>query len=575
MSSKKMNKFRYYIVLLVILGMVMTGLLYQWYMDSNDIHSIEHIDSLHDMNSLTHKRPPWIDMMNDNTVKWKRSDLMEYLLRKEYISIPGHNRNKRIFVMNTIYLSNERIIAIFLLGSKMWFSSDKNGNYYENIKKDWNSDKDKLYCLFEYDNDIFYETRVQFVPEALYSSQSSIILLCNIPNEIVIHSKNDFHEFILYSKDKNDSFSLELSFNIKNNTVFPINTKRIITNKNDFLTVCMSSIREPMPWITENIAYLISQGIEHIYIGTYFNHKNMTQYTNDMIKMLKPWYDKGLISLFNFIMPEPLHLTNKKYAGQPQFLDQCLYLAKSFGDEFTLNIDADEFIVFHNRKTIYNELSTTYYNDIKNKCWVVFPSYNMYNLTNINSNYLVPRYTTLESPKLVDFYDRCKVLWNVKYLWNSIVHAGGACNINGFNWTLQIWNWKHKWLHDHKRKIRQHNSTYLVKIMDGETEASIRHYNNAMKPRKICANKTINDSYTTQFIWNNIQNEFNKHNFNYTTFTNNTQKYNILFNNDYINLFGKMSPMNKSVYIGCKRRNNKYDSNYFIPKYYDNKPSKT
>ena len=565
----KTNKFQMYSIVLVFIGVVSISILCQWFNYSNyyDIYLIRK-----DNVKLLDKQPELMDVMSNISVRLNGADVREFVVNREYISIPGSNKNRTVFVMNTIYLPDENIVAIFLLGPRLWYTSDAHHNYYQNIKNDWDLGKDKLYCLFEMDKDTFYETQIIFVPEVLYSEHrgSTVILLCKIPNQIVINPKRDYQKFVLYSKDSDNGISLLLSFNIRNRTIIPLRSKRRnIGNGTDFLTACIPSIKEPIPWITENIAYLVSQGIQHIYIGTFFNWRQESN-TNELIKMLQPWYDKGLISLFNFVMPEPLRITNRFFAGQPQFLIQCLYLAKSFGDEFTLNVDADEFLVFHNRQTIYNQLSTTYYNSIKNKCWIVFPAYNAYNLTNINSNYLVPRYTTIESPKLVDFYDRCKTLWNVKYLWSVEVHAGGACNINGFNWNEQIANYKHTYIHEHKRKRRRHNSTYLVKIMDGEYDASIRHYNNAIKPREICANKTINDSYTTQYIWNNIQNEFNKHNFNYTTFNNNTQKYNILFSKYYINLFGKMSPMNKSVYIGCKNPKRDRSKHNFFPIYYLN-----
>ena len=71
--------------------------------------------------------------------------------------------------------------------------------------------------------------------------------------------------------------------------------------KERYLYVCPASIGDPLPFLTENIAYYISQSIEHIYIGTYFPQNKNQQFTDNLINLLKPWYDAGQISFVNFV----------------------------------------------------------------------------------------------------------------------------------------------------------------------------------------------------------------------------------------------------------------------------------
>ena len=132
-----------------------------------------------------------------------------------------------------------------------------------------------------------------------------------------------------------------------------------------------------------------------------------------MKELTKPWYDAGLISIFNFWLPNPIARAGggSHYRGQPQWTIQCLYLAKAYGDEFTLNTDSDEFLVFHNNMSIYDNLRYKYYDDIMNKCWVIFNSFNVWKLTNPNEPYLVPRFS-----EIFTHYGfltvTCKSLWN-------------------------------------------------------------------------------------------------------------------------------------------------------------------
>eukprot|EP01083_Nonionella_stella_P280336 953705_1 len=123
---------------------------------------------------------------------------------------------------------------------------------------------------------------------------------------------------------------------------------------------------------------------------------------------------------------------------------QCLYLAKAFGDEFTLNTDADEFVVFHNNASIAHNLKYKYYDRIKDKCWVVFDSYRVWKLTNPNASSLVQRYTEIDASGSA-LTQLCKTMWNNKYLWSVEVHSGGAChrpNTFGFNWKIKVQNYK-------------------------------------------------------------------------------------------------------------------------------------
>eukprot|EP01084_Bolivina_argentea_P115532 205441_1 len=308
----------------------------------------------------------------------------------EKIYIPGANKNRTIYVMNTIYLPHDQLISIHLLGQKWWSSKDPT---FQNIIVDWEnytkSAHIETYCLFPY-NSTYLTSRIVIVPSVLFSfhANSTVTLLCKIPNEIqIMQNKNTIqhiYEFILITSDH--LVTVRLEYNVKQRSIWPLITKyNDNLGKKRLVSLCMSSIGHPLPFLTENVAYYISQGIEHIYIGT-FLRKKQYKYINELINLLFPWYESGQITFLNFLLPKPITRSGGgwHYRGQMHFNIQCLYLAKAFGDQFTLNTDADEFLVFHNNLSIYNNLKYKYYNDINDKCWVVFDSYKVWKLTHPN-----------------------------------------------------------------------------------------------------------------------------------------------------------------------------------------------
>eukprot|EP01083_Nonionella_stella_P273324 927097_1 len=67
----------------------------------------------------------------------------------EHIHIPGPNKNKTIYAINTIYLPYDQLLSIHVLGDTAW--STKDATLRNNIIKHWtkyiNSTNIKLYCV--------------------------------------------------------------------------------------------------------------------------------------------------------------------------------------------------------------------------------------------------------------------------------------------------------------------------------------------------------------------------------------------------------------------------------------------
>lgn len=197
----------------------------------------------------------------------------------EQLVIPGANKNRTLYVMNIIYLKYDQMLSIHLLGSSWW--SAKDPTLY-NIITDWHNytkaNNVEILCLFSYESAILV-TKVKIVPEILLSQhgKSTVTLLCDIPTEIQqIHRTNysqSFYEFVLFTSD--NLTLVRLQYDIRKKSILPVDTKYndTMSTKPRFLSLCIPSIQEPLPFITENIAYYISQGVQHIYLGTYFTVK--------------------------------------------------------------------------------------------------------------------------------------------------------------------------------------------------------------------------------------------------------------------------------------------------------------
>ena len=281
------------------------------------------------------------------------------------------------------------------------------------------------------------------------------------------------------------------------------------------------------------------------------NPKHYRTEMKKMVQLIKPWYDAGLVSIFNFRLPHPISRAGggTHFRGQPQWTIQCLYLAKAYGDQFTLNTDADEFLVFHNGLSISHNLKYKYYKDISNRCWVVFDAYNVWKLTNPNEPYLVPRFSEIFIHS--GFISQtCKSLWNNKYLWSAEVHAGGACNISntfGFDWTQFINHYKgfgiSRWTH-------RANPYKLVRVMHVRWEASIRHYRNARYLRHPWEpdEYSYDDSCVLHgIIWKSIKREFDRMGWKNVTYNDYNTKYDILESERYIEIFGVGNSMEKII----------------------------
>ena len=261
----------------------------------------------------------------------------------------------------------------------------------------------------------------------------------------------------------------------------------------------------------------------------------------------------------NFYLPSPIKF-NEHTMGQAQFTIQCLYLAKAFGDEYTLNTDMDEFVVFHNNLTIYDNLKYKYYSDISNTCWTVFDSYDVWKLTDPSSRYMVPRYSEINvhtNGGKTEHAGRCKTLWNNKLLWNAEVHGGGACSLDKPFEFKSVRNfmgwWRNRDIIDNK----------WVRLMDIKYEAGIRHYINALSVRLPFVTKkfSVNDSCAiNKIIWDNVLRELNSLNdtdYKYLGLNdgdNDTKKFDVVQSNNYIKLYGgsdkAMNPINETQIEG-------------------------
>ena len=214
------SKLKQYWLILILIGMVGINLFWQACKYQNYFKPIL-ISKITNTNNIN-TNPPLNDIRdkNVNSIVMENTELNinDGIMIKnntEFLSIPGSNKNKTIFVMNTIYLEHENMIAIFLLGPRLWFTKDKKHIYYDNIKKFWRTWNKKIYqfwCLFEY-NGTFYTNKMQFVPDVLFSEhkESTKILLCKIPTNIGINSTNqDYLQFIMYSKHRKNVINLSL-----------------------------------------------------------------------------------------------------------------------------------------------------------------------------------------------------------------------------------------------------------------------------------------------------------------------------------------------------------------------------
>lgn len=501
------------------------------------------------------------------------------------ISIPGYhsipNTNQTIYVMNTMYLPEEQLIAIFLPGKRHWSELGNQNLIFTNLITNWTAYEKQLYCAFKSFSPstskaaFMSRTPVLLVPNTLISQhkESTQVLLCQIPSDIHselklsnkkhVHTKNGSslahkQTFILHTTDL--KINVRLSYNTRSRTTFPVSSRRKVSSAGTLVSVCLPRVKQVVPQIVENLAYYFANGIGHIYVGTFFDEDHNSTSTEQLINLTKPWYDRGQVTFMNFQMPRDtkMRLSSGHFLGQEQFTMQCLYLAKSFGDEFTLNVDMDEYVIFHqNNHSIQYNLRHRYYNDIKNKCWTVFNGYDVWKLTAPNSSHLTTRYTEINvDQKALSM--RCKTLWNNKYLWSAEVHAGGACSMpNNFNfhWNEQVKNYRTWFFGKHSHD--GHNPSSLVKIMNASHEASIRHYINAYNIRNeykwIDQKFSFNDSEAIyRIIWKPIQEELQARNLSdFKTFDDAKRtryRHDVLHSKDYISMYGNStSDMNVIV----------------------------
>ena len=136
------------------------------------------------------------------------------------------------------------------------------------------------------------------------------------------------------------------------------------------LSMCMSPMTYPMSYTAEHLAHHFANvGVEHIYIGTYFDSENRRNREEMLMQMIKAWYDKGQITSWN----NKHEYIDLNYGGQPWWLSQCLYYAKTT-DDFVLASDWDEFVVMAKNLKLPQLLQKNNHQNSGPFCWFVLQS---------------------------------------------------------------------------------------------------------------------------------------------------------------------------------------------------------
>ena len=558
---------------------------------SDDEEITEEIEDLYSKPSNPPRPPQSIhisSLLNDEINKFWNDEINEKDIF-DSSNLPSIDSNGRIYIMNYIFLPYEQMISIFLLTSEYLdpnhglhaWPSKKRKNDLPLLYKEIRNTIYKEYknaplfaCIFkvssenkENDNNIWI-SKVDFVPNNTtrdrYVNYGTEILRCNVPMSDInkymesspFYDEESKFEFLLTQKwrhlipkDNNDYLSKEeyndynklvhvsLSFIMGQRSGIKLygNAESFIINKanqNRYLTLCMPPISEPLAFLSEHIAHYIENiGIQHIYIGTFFEWNKVDEYREKLIERIQPWYDRGLVTIWPHEQPW-IGFTDK---AKSHWLNQCLYYVKS-RDSYTLSLDADEFLLLNRIDTVYKEYNENHQisdvelismdedlfderkklmqnvlQDIVKKkinefdddhyCWLTFQSWQMWQLAFPNENYMIRRFIGREDKAQLTW---SKVIWNTKHLYFTGYHAGGACSAQKHDWREIIYDWREKT--DPKHVYR----------FNPDTEGGLLHYYNCrqirIEPRdKNLRNpwsKLVNDTRMLDIYWENIKNEF-------------------------------------------------------------------
>ena len=168
-----------------------------------------------------------------------------------------------------------------------------------------------------------------------------------------------------------------------------------------------------------------------------------------LIERVQPWYDKGLITIWQHEQPW-LGFTDK---AKHHWLNQCLHYVKD-RDKFTLSLDPDEFVLVNKYDTeilagkevnidesppLVGLVESQTTSDKNEWCWLSFQSYQMWKLWHGNENYMVRRFTGREQKPQMTW---SKVIWNNEFLFYTGYHAGGACNAQNHDWRHIVYDWR-------------------------------------------------------------------------------------------------------------------------------------
>ncbi|ETO25562.1 hypothetical protein RFI_11578 [Reticulomyxa filosa] len=393
--------------------------------------------------------------------------------------LPEADPKGLIYVMNSIFLPKSKMLTIFTLtkeylrpehGLHAWPTRKiKRPQVYSDLPKTILEIENPtiaiqppLFCVFfaySFHNsstppNVYFVSKVDYVPNWTtrdrYVNLASSILRCQVPIEemnghIDFANGNARLAFALSQRvegellNRNDESTqkkdklihIRLSVSIGTRSAVGIRTRdRPFVYRNDSLffessperqlTLCMPPISEPLPFLSENFAHHFNLGIEHIYIGTHFDHDKVEDYTNKLIERVKPWYDAGKVTIWPHEQ-KWLGFTDK---AKDHWLNQCLYYVKD-RDAYTLSLDADEFVLVHAFEKWYSEghsqgdkpslLSLLDSRRFTNEyCWLSFASYQVWKLWNPLSQLMIQRFTGREATSQ---YTWSKVIWNNDVLW--------------------------------------------------------------------------------------------------------------------------------------------------------------
>ena len=406
------------------------------------------------------------------------------------------------------------------------------------------------------------------VPEALLSKHkgSTVTLLCRLPAD---YEHSD--EFILGLTDS--SLGIRLRYDVQRLSIIPLlqSEEVLLAASPRPLMLCMARVLDPLPYLAETVAYYVSQGFDHIFIGTAFWGTDREEKLRKLIEIVRPWFDDGKISIFDSLLSqdEGVHIGGMQ--GQSHFNIQCLYLAKAFGGEFALNVDADEFLLFHDGMTIRDHVLGSDHGEMSSHCWATFYSYDVWKLTDPASSYMVDRYSEIRVYSEVDYLSiTCKTMWNVRVMWSAEVHGGGACNIDNRDWNDAIISW-----HGNVGPEVQD----LVLLMDVQTKASIRHFTNAFSLRlggpetAVTPSQSFDDRCALQqLLWSPIKKELAQKGVQRATFAGvDRQRFDILHHKDYVKVFGEGNGMKHLAETEEKsgQQNDQSDRNKMLNPLYD------